>query len=113
MSVLATSLAFASPASADYANSGVYAVAPQWGGFCPGYGNYATWVYYINFTTGNQWGDSGDDIVWMRVVNGRPNLVHIGVQCRWSTPIGADAWITPTRYGQAWWFSVWGQTWHN
>ena len=57
ISVLAASLAFASPASADYANSGVYAVAPNWGWYCAGYGNYPTWVYYINFTTGNQWGD--------------------------------------------------------
>src|SRR5207248_10592380 len=32
VSVLAASLEFASPASADYANSGVYAVAPKWAG---------------------------------------------------------------------------------
>jgi len=78
-----------------------------------GRGNYATYVYYINFTTGDRGGDSGDDIVWMRVVNGKANLVQVGVQCRWSTPIAINFTITPTRYGQTWWFSLWGQTWHN
>ncbi len=83
------------------------------GGYCAGTGNYATYVYYINFTTGDRGGDSGDDIVWMRVANGRPNSVQVGVQCRWSTPIAMNFTITPTRYGQSFWFTLWGQYWSN
>jgi hypothetical protein len=68
----------AGPAAAANANSGVYAIAPPWGGYCMGTGNYATYVFYINFTTGQQGGDSGDDIVWLPVANGVRNTVEIG-----------------------------------
>jgi hypothetical protein len=104
------------PAVAASANSGIYGVAPEWGGFCRDAGrlnNYATSVTYVNFTTGDRGGDSGDDVVWIRVRNGVRNSVQINVTCRWSTPIGMSYTITPRRYGQTFWFSTWGQYWSN
>jgi hypothetical protein len=95
------------------ANSGVYAVMPTWWGWCPGWGNYATYAYYINFTTGTQYGDWGDDIVWMRVANNQWNSLQVGVQCRWSPPQGWNFSIFPTRYGQTFWFGYPGGTYHN
>jgi hypothetical protein len=114
----ACSTVFASvpPAAAASANSGIYGVAPEWGGFCRdagGYNNYATSVTYVNYTTGHRGGDSGDDIVWIPVRNRVRNTVQINVTCRWSTPIGMSYTITPTRYGQTFWFATWGQVWSN
>jgi hypothetical protein len=113
--IAAAAVAFSSAqnASAASANSGVYAVAPQWWGWCLGWGNYVTYVHYINFTTGQQYGDWGDDIVWMPVANGQWNSVQIAVQCRWSMPQGWNYSILPTRYGQTWWFGYPGGTYHN
>ncbi len=103
-------------ANAISSNAGIYAVAPEWGGFCPdvrGLNNYATYVHYVNYTTGDRGGDSGDDIVWMRVRLGVNNSVQVNVQCRWSTPIGMSYNIVPSRNGQTYWFSIGGSTWRN
>lgn len=110
---LATPLVLVSSASASTANSGVYAIAPKSAGWCQGWNNYVTYVHYVNYTTGDQYGDYGDDIVWMRVRNYSSNSVNISVQCRWTTPVGLNYTIYPTRYGQSWWFSLSGGSWHN
>jgi hypothetical protein len=80
---------------------------------CPGWRNYATYAYSINFTTGTQSGDWGDDIVWLRVANNQWNSIQVGVQCRYSTPQGRNFSIYPTRYGETFWFGYPGGTSHN
>ena len=110
------SAVLASPASAAPANSGIYGVAPKWGGYCPDAGrlkNYATRVFYNNHTTGNNGGDAGDDIVWIPVRNGENNSVTVSVTCKWSTPIGMNFTIRPARNGQTFWFSLTGEYWKN
>ena len=65
-------------------------------------------VLYSNYTTGDNGGDSGDDIVWIPVRNGENNSVQVNVSCKWSTPIGMSFTIKPTRRGQTFWFSITG-----
>jgi hypothetical protein len=107
--VLASTLLLAAPASAATANSGIYGVVPEWGGWCPDAGrlnNYATSVKYNNHTVGRNGGDSGDDIVWVPVRNGIRNSITMSVTCRWSTPIGMNFSIIPKRHGQTFWFRL-------
>ena|SRR2546421_13025412 len=108
-----TAISAAMPAKAATANSGIYVVMPSWWGWCAGYGNYATYAYSINFTSGTQHSDWGDDIVWMPVVNNQWNSIQVGVQCRWSMPQGWNFSIYPTRYGETYWFGYPGGTYHN
>lgn len=96
----------ASPASAVPANANVYAVTPQWGGWCLGWGNRITRVTWVNHTTGGSGGDSGDDIVWMPVRTRYSNSVTMAVNCSRSTPIGMNYTIQPSRNGQTFWFRL-------
>jgi hypothetical protein len=110
---LTTMAMTAAPAAAVTSNAGIYAITPQWGGWCPkGTGvaryNKVTHVRYVNHTTGDQWGDSGDDIVWARVRLNQNNSITMAVQCRWSMPQGTNFTIRPTRNGQSFWFSAVG-----
>lgn len=106
------------PASAAPSNAGIYLVAPQWGGYCPKGPGILRWnkvkhVRYVNHTTGDSWGDSGDDIVWARVRLHTTNTITVAVTCRWNTPQGMNFRIRPTRSGQTAWTSTWGQHWLN
>lgn len=102
------------------ADTGVYAITPQWWGWCPkGGGGLARWnkvtsVSYNNHTTGdNVIRDRGDDIVWMRVKKGRTNSVTVSVTCRFSHPQGMNYSIKPTKERQAWFFGFPSGTWSN
>lgn len=94
------------PASAVTANAGVYAVAPQWGGWCVGPLNKVTYVQWANHTVGKTGGDSGDDIAWMPVRTGRNNSVAIAVKCKYATPQGMSYMIKPSRNKQTYWFRL-------
>jgi hypothetical protein len=93
----------ATPAAAISANANVYAVAPS-ANWCPGWLNKVTWVQWANHTTGGTSGDGGDDVVWMPVRTGYSNSVTISVRCKYSTPIGMNFTIRPSRNGQTFWF---------
>ena len=94
------------PAHAVKANAHVYAVAPQWGGWCVGPLNKVKWVQWTNNTTGGTGGDGGDDIAWMPIKTGVKNNVVIAVKCKYATPSGMSYIIKPTRNKQTFWFRL-------
>lgn len=103
--VVSSSLLVLAPAPAVAAgtNGGIYAVAPT-KSWCPGWRNKVTHVQWSNHTYGGTGGDGGDDIVWMPVRTGSTQSVNISVRCKYSTPIGMNFTIKPTRTKQTFWF---------
>jgi hypothetical protein len=102
-----------SPFPARAATTGwVYLVTPRWWGWCPGSGNYVTWVDYANGNVSSG-GDGGDDIVYAKVQLNTSNTITMAVQCRKNLPQGSQVTITPTRNNQTWFLGYPSGAWGN
>ncbi|HEX4491962.1 MAG TPA: hypothetical protein VH914_12215 [Acidimicrobiia bacterium] len=87
------------PASASTGN--VYVVTARQDGWCPGSGNYVTFVNWATFSgpVTASGGDGGDDIVYPRVALNTSNTIVLAVSCKKTTPMGTSIDIKPTRTG--------------
>jgi hypothetical protein len=113
LAVIVTAAAWPAAGSARAASTGyVYLVTPHWWSWCPGSGNYVTFVYYVNGSLSSG-GDGGDDIVYAKVNLNASNTIVMADRCAKTLPQGGTYNISPTRTGQTWWLGYPSGTYHN